>query len=177
MQATQTFFTPPTQIAQTIRGEVSDATSRYGIHLNWSGSRIEGRLGGWWFPEQLSLERSPRGLIGYVTSRSIHLTVNVTLADARLELLIASRGFTETINLELSDAPSGVWFEPSGQRTSIQFEQTATGWTLLAANRRVTLSAASSPDWVAVSAALVSLAAQRAVSSAMLESLRAMREQ
>ena len=177
MQATQTFSSPPFPIAQTMRGQVSDATSRYGIHLNWNGSRIEGRLGGWWFAEKISLERSPHGLIGYVTSRSIHLTVNVTLTEARLELLIASRGCTETMNLGLSDGSTGIWHGCRGQPTSIQLEQTAAGFTLLAAEQRVTLNSSSSPDWVAVSAALVSLAAQRAVSSAMLESLRAMREQ
>lgn len=175
MQATQTFITMPLPSVQIIRGEVSDATSRYGIHLNWNGSSMEGRLGGWWFAEKISLERSPHGLIGYVTSRSVHLTVNVTLVDARLELLIASRGCTETMNLELSDGSTGIWHGCSGQPTPIQLVQTAAGVKVLAAERRVTLDSPS--DWVAVSAALVSLAAQRAVSSAMLESLRAMREQ
>jgi hypothetical protein len=177
VQATHRLTAMPVPINQTIRGAVSDATSRYAVHLNWNGSRVEGRLGGWWFPEKISLERSPHGLIGQVNSRSVHLTVNVTLNDAQLELLIAGHGDTQTIALELSGANAGMWRGHDGQRTPVHLEQSANEYTVMAGQQRVTLSASSSPAWVILSAALVSLAAQRAVSQALLESLRAMREQ
>lgn len=177
MQATQRFSAMPVPIVQTIRGEVSDATSRYAVNLNWNGSRIEGRLGGWWFAEKLLLERSPHGLIGYVNSRSIHLTINVTLNGTRLELLIASRGCTETMALELSEAATGVWHSSQGLEAPIHLEQTVSGYVIQTPEQRVNLSAPSSLDWVVISAGLVSLAAQRAVSNALLESLKDLREQ
>lgn len=177
MQVTQRFHAISAPTLETIRGEVSDGISRYGVQLNWNGARLEGRLGGWWFPEKTSLERSPHGLIGYVASRSVHLTINVALLNHRLELLIACHGCTEVLQLGLSDGSIGIWHGRDGEQTPIYFEQTATGCTVRADQRRVTLIAPSSPDWVVASAGLVSLAAQRAVSVAMLESLRALREQ
>ena len=176
MQATQRFQTMLVPIAQTIRGEVSDPTSHYAVKLDWNGSRVEGRLGGWWFAEKISLERSPHGLIGYVTSRSVHLTVNVRLIGARLELLIASRGETQQIEIVMSDCSTGIWRGADGLHTPIHLERTATGNVIQVAERRVTLSAPSSPDWVVVSAGLIGLAAQRAVSTALLESLKELRE-
>ena len=176
MQATQKFSAMPVPIIQTIRGEVSDATSRYAVNLNWNGSRIEGQLGGWWFPEKVLLERSPHGLIGYVNSRSVHLTINVTLHETRLELLIASRGHTETMALELGNS-TGVWRSSRGLEAPIDLEQTLSGYVIQAAEQRVTVKAPSSLDWVVISAGLVSFAAQRAVSNALLESLKELREQ
>ena len=176
MQATQRFQTMPVPIAQTIRGEVSDPTSRYAVNLDWNGSRINGRLGGWWFAEKISLERSPHGLIGFVTSRSVHLTVNVRLVGARLELLIASRGETQQIEIVMSDRSTGIWRVQGCQPTPIHLEQTASGHVIHAGERRVSLNAPSSPAWVVVSAGLVSLAAHQAVSTALLESLKELRE-
>ena len=177
MQATQTLDAVPIPIAQPIRGQVSDATSRYAVDLEWNGASLQGRLGGWWFAEKIRLERSPRGLIGYVSSRSVHLTVHVAYtAEARLELLIGGHGQTQTIELGLSDDPKGYWRDHRGEVTPIDCERTDDGYVISVADRRVSLRADLTPDWVAISAGLVSLAAQRAVSSAMLESLGELRE-
>ena len=177
MQATQTNNATPIQIAQQIRGDVTDAQSNLQIDLRWNGARLEGRLGGWWFPERIDLERSPRGLIGTVSSRAVLLSVNVTLTGARLELLIGVRGFTHTVQLGLSDAPTGIWHGRDGLQTPIQFAQTASGWNAIVGQQRVNLNATASPDWVALSAATLSLVAQGEIAQAMLESLKALREQ
>ncbi len=162
---------------QRIKGAIEDPFARYNISLRWDGQTLEGRLGGWWFAENLRLERRIHSLLGTVLSGAVRLAVSAQVSSQQLEIRISgSRHFERAIVFLGGQTLTGQVFQ-NDVAAPLEF-QILHGKLSGKINhgQPIQLEANNTPDWILLTAAIIADAAQREVSKALLESLDAMGE-
>jgi hypothetical protein len=169
----QRTFNPPIQTAppstQVLRGHVADRFERRALRVSWNGARLEGRIGGWWFPQTFALERSQSGLIG----RSGALAINITHGNGLLEVLVGGAGYSERVTLELATMTG--WLERGETREPVRV-QNHDASSVTVGTHSASLEPTDAPGWIALSAVLVAVITERELSRTLLESLRDLRD-
>jgi hypothetical protein len=162
---------------ERIKGAIHDPLARYDIALRWDGQQLEGRLGGWWFAENLKLERRVHSLLGTVLSSAVRLAISAHVSSNQLEIRFSgSRHIERAVVYMGSELFTGQVFcgdqsHPLEFRTSgNKLEGTVHG------GQPIRLEAGNVPDWILLTTALIADVAQREVSKALLESLDSMGE-
>ena len=162
---------------ERIKGAIHDPLARYDIALRWDGQQLEGRLGGWWFAENLKLERRVHSLLGTVLSSAVRLAISAHVSSNQLEIRFSgSRHIERAVVYMGSELFTGQVF-CGDQSHPLEFR--ASGNKLEGAvhgGQPIHLEAGNVPDWILLTTALIADVAQREVSKALLESLDSMGE-
>ncbi len=162
---------------QRIKGSILDPLARYDIALSWDGQQLEGRLGGWWFAENLRLERRVHSLLGTVLSGAVRLVVSAHVSNHQLEIRFSGSRFIEraVVFLGAETLRGEIFYGDQAQPLEFRiFDGLLEGQVF--AGQPIKLLAQNVPDWILLTAAIVSDVAQREVSRALLESLDSMGE-
>ena len=166
-----------TRSVERIKGAIHDPLARYDIALRWDGQQLEGRLGGWWFAENLKLERRVHSLLGTVLSSAVRLAISAHVSSNQLEIRFSGSRHIERAVVYLgSELFTGQGF--CGDQ-SYPLEFRTSGNKLEGAvqgGQPIRLEAGNVPDWILLTTALIADVAQREVSKALLESLDSMGE-
>ena len=164
----------PPRPNERITGEVRDALNRYGVHLQWDGHKLEGRLGGWLLGERVRLEFDGQELLGTVWSGLVRLTVRARFvpSDANtgtLEVRLIGSSYINTVTLEVQN--------PRAAGDHMHFDLTdrgLTGSSTTATGTQHIQLHAHLPKPVLVALAVVVDAVNREASKVALENLRSM---
>lgn len=184
----------PTLEKRRLRGTLTGSGLRYGVNLEWDGTRLTGRLGGVLLGENVQLERVGDALLGTVSSGpvssspvrlAVHARFTPDEHDAntgRLELRLCGLGYINTAAVTIhADCVTGTVhagdeaLEASFALNPARLEgRVADG----AGNtvQHVQIERAGVPNFALVTAALMVDAVSREVSRLVLESLDHLRE-
>ncbi len=157
---------------ERIKGAIHDPLARYDIALRWDGQQLEGRLGGWWFAENLKLERRVHSLLGTVLSNAVRLAISAQVSSNQLEIRFSGSRYIERAVVYLgSDKFSGQVFQ-GDQAHPLEFRIIGNQLTgSVFGGQPIKLEAGQVPDWILLTAAIIADASSREVSKALLESL------
>jgi hypothetical protein len=162
---------------QRIKGSILDPLARYDIALTWDGQQLEGRLGGWWFAENLRLERRVNSLLGTVFSGAVRLAISAQVSNHQLEIRFSgSRYIERAVAFFGSEQIKGeVFYGDNAQPLEFQITNGQLVGQIFG-GQPIKLNAPNVPDWILLTSAIIADAAQREVSKALLESLDSMGE-
>jgi hypothetical protein len=166
-----------TRNSERIKGSINDPLARYDIALRWDGQQLEGRLGGWWFAENLKLERRVHSLLGTVLSSAVRLAISAQVSSNQLEIRFSGSRHIERAVVYLgSDTFTGQVFQ-GDQSYPLEFRINHNKLEgAVHGGQNIRLEAGHVPDWILLTTAIIADAAQREVSKALLESLDSMGE-
>ena len=181
-----------------LKGVLNGSGMRYAVNLNWDGTRLSGRFGGWLLGESVQLERTGDDLLGTVSSGpvssgTIRLAVHARFTPdehdphtGRLELRLTGLRQISTATMTIhTDCVTGTTHadgDTDDGRSEIKLKLRTNGLEgqIGVDGQHVRLERGNTPDdtpnFVLVTAALLVDAVTREVSRALLESLDRMRE-